>query len=318
MLSPGRLGLLIILVLTTLLFVLCASMAKFGEIRLRQKYLEPLSTKKAFRWRKQHVEPLSLNISSVNWPEYEPLGVNVSSISWREQYVEPLSVVISSATAHQIAVEMLSNRWVYIVGDSSMRMFFRALIHIIEPEFNDPHFGSFIIHEKGGCTNPEDGHAGGGCLREYLDKKTHIRLTYSFKTLAQQKTLALDWLISKAFVPDIIIGATGAWDIYASGKGDAIGTAVWYKEMSEHYSTAQILAITTIACPPHRDVVTTYNTQVTPLLLSMNLPRLAILDRHASTFQVQDKAVCEGFHAYGDLVLMHVHAFLGNLQTSVS
>ena len=129
MLSPRSLGLLIIPVLTTLLFILCASKAKLGEIRLRQTYFEPLSTKKAFRWRKQHMQPLSLNISSVNWPEYEPLGVNVSSISWHEQYVEPLSVVISSATAHQLAVEMLSNRWVYIVGDSSMRMFFRVLNH---------------------------------------------------------------------------------------------------------------------------------------------------------------------------------------------
>ena len=309
MLSPGRLGLLIILVPTILLFFLYASMANFGEIRLGR-----LSTKKAFRWRKQHVEPLSLNC-----PEYdvESLDINVSSISWRTQYVEPLSAIISSAMAHQIVINMLSNKWVYIVGDSSMRMFFRALIHIIQPEFDDPHFGSFTTHDKGGCTNEEDGHAGGGCFREYLDKKTHIRLTYSFKTLAQQKTIALDWLISKAFVPDIIIGATGAWDIYASGKGDAIGTAIWYKEMSEHYSTAQILAITTIACPPFRDVTTTYNTQVTPLLLSMNLSRLAILDRHASTFQVQDNAVCEGFHAYGDLVIMHVHAFLGNLQTGI-
>jgi hypothetical protein len=288
--------LLIILVLTitvSLLFVLYVSTAEFAE------------TEKEIHC--QCVEQLSVNISSA--------AVNSSSMrrGWRETYVEPLSANLSSAEAHQIAVDMLSHQWVYIVGDSSMRMFFRALIHIIEPEFDDSHFGSFTTHDKGGCTTESDGNTGGGCLREYFDHTNNIRLTFSFKTLAKQTTLALDWLISGAFAPDIIIGATGAWDIYASGNGDVNDTAAWYSKMSSSYSSAQLLAVTTVACPPFRDIVTAYNGQVTERLLSMRLPRFAILDRQASTFPVQNSSVCEGFHAYGDLVLMHVHAFLGNL-----
>jgi hypothetical protein len=45
----------------------------------------------------------------------------------------------------------LRNRWIYIIGDSSFRMFFKALINQIDPTFEDPRFGSYKRLDKGGC-----------------------------------------------------------------------------------------------------------------------------------------------------------------------
>ena len=52
-----------------------------------------------------------------------------------------------------------------------MRMFFRALIEAVDPTFDDPRFGSYKVHDKGGCEGEYLGDQGGGCLREFFDQK---------------------------------------------------------------------------------------------------------------------------------------------------
>ena len=234
-------------------------------------------------------------------------------IKWKRLYVQPTSENVTGIVFDWDCVKKMEDTWVYIVGDSSMRMFFRALIHAIEPTFDDPHFGSFVTHDKGGCTNEEDGHAGGGCLREYYNKHLQIRITYSFKTFADQPTLALDWLISKSSVPDILIGATGAWDMYHD-KPDVLKALTWFTELHTMYPSAQILAITLVACPPFRIQATNYNHELHDRLWNQSFQNLAILDRQASTENISDPSLCGGFHVYQNLCLLHVHGFLDNIE----
>lgn len=233
---------------------------------------------------------------------------------WKNQYVQPFSENLLNITFDWDDVHKLRGKWIYIVGDSSMRMFFRALIHVIEPELNDPHFGSYLNHDKSGCVAETDGHTGGGCLREYYNGKLRIRITYSFKTFADQPTLALSWLISKSQVPDIILGSTGAWDIYHK-RTQFDKSVMWFRNLSASYPSASILAITLVACPPFRNQVTGLNSKLVGALLNQSIPKLSILDRQASTAIIgrSDSKLCEGFHAMGPLVLLHVHAFLANL-----
>jgi len=233
---------------------------------------------------------------------------------WEQRYVNPMFISDSSSFQFDWANKTkLQNRWIYLVGDSSLRMFLRGLIHVIEPTFADPHFGSYLIHDKGGCVSEEDGHAGGGCLREYFNRDMQLRITFSFKTFADQPSLAMSWLISESQQPDIIVGATGAWDVYFK-KMDLDKSVGWFRGLANTYSTSLILAMTLVSCPPFRAIVTEHNKMLAEALLKENLGNLAVLDRQASTEPVQDAAVCEGFHAYGSLTLLHVHEFLANIQ----
>ncbi len=229
---------------------------------------------------------------------------------WDRAYINPS---FNSSEFDWINKTKLENRWIYLVGDSSLRMFFRALIHVIEPTFADPHFGSYLIHDKGGCVSEEDGHLGGGCLREYFNRDMRLRITFSFKTFADQPSLALDWLISESQKPDIIVGATGAWDIYFE-KLDLGKSVGWFRHIAEVYSASLILAVTLVSCPPFRAVATEHNSVLVRALLDQNFSNLAVLDRQASTGVVEDEAVCQGFHAYGSLTLLHIHAFLANIE----
>ena len=117
--------------------------------------------------------------------------------------------------------------WLYIVGDSSMRMFNAALVGRLNGTsgLQDPNFGSYIVHDKGGCVGNEEhkGDVGMGCTREFIDWDNKRRITYTFKTVAAQKTAALDHLITESNKPTMYLLATGAHDLYR--KNDIIESA---------------------------------------------------------------------------------------------
>ena len=117
--------------------------------------------------------------------------------------------------------------WLYIVGDSSMRMFNAALVDRLNGTsgLQDPNFGSYMVHDKGGCVGNEEhkGDVGMGCTREFIDWENKRRITYTFKTVAAQKTAALDHLITESNKPTMYLLATGAHDIYR--RNDIIKSA---------------------------------------------------------------------------------------------
>ena len=212
--------------------------------------------------------------------------------------------------------DCLANTWIYIIGDSSMRMYTSALISMVNGTLEDRHFGHFLYHDKGNCTGEGDGHIGGGCLREYFNMEKRIRITFSFKTNATQTTLALDWLTSESQKPDALLLATGAWDFY--GGRDVLttvnNTVTWLQDMSARFPAATILFFNLVAChDAYKSQSIPFNDEIRSALSNISLPGLLLVDRQASTVNLNDTSLCEGWHAYGDIVLQHVVSSLPSI-----
>lgn len=203
--------------------------------------------------------------------------------------------------------------WLYIVGDSSMRMFSAALVERLNGTLQDTMFGSYRVHDKGGCESADDGHVGMGCTRELIDWMNQHRVTYTFKTVARQKTVALDHLISSSQVPDMFLLATGAWDIYKNHNiDDAINdTWSWVEDMTSSYPNAKFAICTLISCwPDFKERAMSYNKRLRSLIQSRNHQEdqhpIYLLDREHSTVNVTNRTLCEGFHAYESIVQSYV------------
>jgi hypothetical protein len=213
------------------------------------------------------------------------------------------------------ASDVLKGKWIYLVGDSSMRMFSGALISLLNGTLEDPRFGSFIIQDKGGCTAFD-----GGCLREYIDFQTRIRVSYTFKTFVSQRATSMENLISPSQQPDIILLATGAWDGYKnrdkSGAAWGNATGDLLDQMMKDYPTSQIVVATLVSCyPTYKKIALTYNNELRRQVVSLSNSSarsnsLHLLDREPSTIFQSNRSLCEGWHAYGSVVLGHAEEFL--------
>ena len=239
------------------------------------------------------------------------------------------------------ALSCLQHRWIYCIGDSSMRMYFKALLEVLAPGFDDPRFGSFTKLDKGGCSGgvrdktvkgglrgeEEYGDKGGGCLREYFDHENGIRVTFSFKTFAKQQMKAEEWLVSGTQVPDLFLTATGAWDLTyrttlkqatpeeAAAEGTA--AAAWAQGMASMYPESPVLTMTLNCCHNRfRDIAARWNAALQEHIGLDAHPTVALLDREPATIGVTNTTMCEGWHAFGSIVLQQVHASLGALCPS--
>jgi len=126
----------------------------------------------------------------------------------------------------------LRNKWVYIIGDSSTRMLFQALVGAVNGSLSDPHFGHYAWENaKGGCEQSEfvwstgysdavsgEGDKGTSCFREFIDLQAGIRLSFSFKTHPSEHIKAVADLVSSSQVPDVFLLGTGAWDLSSYNK----------------------------------------------------------------------------------------------------
>ena len=240
-----------------------------------------------------------------------------------------------------LALSCLRNRWIYCIGDSSMRMYFKALLEVLAPGFADSRFGSFTELDKGGCSGgvrdktvkgglrgeEEYGDKGGGCLREYFDHENGIRVTFSFKTFARQQMKAEEWLVSGTQVPDLFLTATGAWDLTyrttmkqatpeeAAAEGAA--AAAWAQGMASMYPESPLLTMTLNSCHAQfRDIALRWNAALHGNTDPHTHPTVALLDREPATIVVTNTSMCEGWHAFGSIVLQQVHASLGALCPS--
>lgn len=265
--------------------------------------------------------------------------------AWRSPL--PTSLAESLWLSKVEAQSCLTQRWIYVVGDSSTRSVFRALIHVLNPEFTDERYGSWITNHKGGCTGKlpkqpgdfrkgdfrgeeEAGDVGGGCLREYFDRERGIRITFSFKTYSTQSIKAMDWLTSESHTPDLIITATGAWDLtyrlkaskradYAPATPEQLTESVsttqkWVDDLAEKFPLARVLSMTLVSCHEElhkRALGREWNKQLreTGVLAEGGWgERVLWLDREPTT--KINGSHCEGWHAYGPIVMQHVHIVL--------
>ena len=138
--------------------------------------------------------------------------------SWVEKdWVVPGNNSCALRDCHPAATQQcLAKRWVYIVGDSSMRMLFSALVYKLNgSSLLDERFGSFTKHLKGGCAASEeerDGHKTLGCLREFYSN-TGTRVTFSFQAYGQHPNQMVRNLVSASQRPDIMLVSFGAWTV---------------------------------------------------------------------------------------------------------
>ena len=245
---------------------------------------------------------------------YAPCTADTESTQ-PQTLVNTRSNMFGDKTTANRALHLLEGKWVYILGDSSLRMFNGALISLLNGTLDDPRFGSYMIHDKGSCEG-EASPKGGGCLREYIDMQNRIRLTFTFKTFVGQKAISMENLISPSQQPDVVVLATGAWDKYhkiQTGPQAGNATICLLKEMMRQYPRTDFVVATLISCHRRfRPFALAYNNELRRQLpsLSKRGRRVYLLDREPSTIKVRNATLCEGWHAYSSIVLGHVDEFL--------
>lgn len=223
------------------------------------------------------------------------------------------SLMFSNITGMTESLQRNNNQkpdWVYIIGDSSMRMFTAALVERLNGTLEDPRFGSYMKHEKGGCVQGEDdGDKGMGCTREYINWELKRRVTFSFKTFATQPTAAAEHLITDSIVPNIFVLATGAHDFYAAHRMlDVVrDTLEWVRQMRAAFPDALLIVCTLVSCNQHyRSKAVRFNRRIRGLNATDNI---IILDREPSTIDVQNNSLCNVWHCFGPIVQGHVNEF---------
>jgi hypothetical protein len=228
------------------------------------------------------------------------------------------------------ALNLLQGKWVYLLGDSSIRMFNAAAISLINGTLEDPRFGSYLTHDKGGCTDESNGAS--GCLREYIDMENKIRLSYTFKTYVSQEATTMENLISPSQQPDVILLGTGAWDGYSKTMGGSDGsskkmggteagnaTIALVREMMDLHPSTDFVLATLVSCHlQFQRYAFAYNAEIRRHIPTLDQRRVQLLDREPSTRHGVRSRSCEGWHAYGNIVLGHVDEFLKLVEFNFS
>ncbi len=239
--------------------------------------------------------------------QVERKDLNVKSLRWTTR----------KATAD---VSVLQDSWVHIVGDSSLRMFNAALIHRLNNSGDlDSRFGSFVIHDKGGCEGEQD--PKDACFREYINFPQGIRITYVFKTFASQPDLFLPKLVTDTQRPKHFLFATGAWDLgYSSSSVNetVIQTLNWLNETILAFPDSTVTFANLVACyPPFKEKAVAFNRDIWEKIQQSHVEEVRILDRERGTVNVTDRTLCDGWHAFKEIVLGHVDDFRRILRGGV-
>ncbi|KAL1498741.1 hypothetical protein AB1Y20_014051 [Prymnesium parvum] len=266
----------------------------------------------------------------------------------------------------------LRHRWLYIVGDSSMRMLFGAIVWLLNGSLADPRFGSFVRHSHGGCmvnlsaattdprcrdnlVHPSVELAAlclPACTREYVDLRGGYRVTFSFKTFVDHPVREVEQLVSPSHVPAVMLLATGAWDISyrpsavdpsekaivsiadtrllaervvqwgegvrcASRQGDSVPRVVFATLVTCHWRERErLLGRAFNAAIRQMLRGTRQNSSESPLSLLDREPTTNFTSPKRPVKLSQDGRNCEGWHAYGAVVLEHIAEFLHEIHSS--
>jgi hypothetical protein len=145
-------------------------------------------------------------------------------------------------------------QWVYLIGDSSLRLFNGALVERANGTLQDPHFGSYKKRmledagERGDCEWKKPFF----CLREYF--RDDKRITYSFLTFANPREGSLadgpTNLISASQVPSVFVLGVGAWAIESGIPVDiaALFLARWVRRLYNSYPKSLLIVTTVVLC----------------------------------------------------------------------
>ena len=206
--------------------------------------------------------------------------------------------------------------WIFLLGDSSVRMLNAALVEHVNGSLEDSRFGSYEVHDKGGCVQAEEGgkHGALGCMREFVGWDQHVRLTYLFKTEAATRLALTGHFVTPSAQPDTFVLATGAHDFYHhhSVNHTVRSTSAWITEMLARFPASRFVFLNLVAChESFRERALQFNAAVGRQWAGH--PRVRLVDRGASTEHITDKTRCEGWHAYGCVVLQHLGKVLDHV-----
>ena len=184
------------------------------------------------------------------------------------------------------ARSLLRSKWIYLLGDSSLRYVNAALVGLLNGSLADDHFADTLRHHSdpyagrhhaacgigetsldeldsnGGRKPPpslysgdhlRDNDEGQSCLREFVSMRhdSSVRITYSFRTASIQKTRALASLISPGQVPDAFVLGTGTWDYHNYGQSTekaAHGAAALVHSLRRAYPASTIVFANAVDC----------------------------------------------------------------------
>jgi len=108
--------------------------------------------------------------------------------------------------------------------------------------------------------------------------------------------------------------ATGAWDIgyssnlveYAHNK-----TVEWLVRMNTTFNDASIVFANLVVCHEEwQNKATHFNFLIAEYLDHNIYGKTKLLDREKNTVGLKNMTLCDGWHAYGNIVSAHVHEYL--------
>lgn len=253
----------------------------------------------------------------------------------------------------------LAERWIVLVGDSSTRIFFSALVDLLEYAFPGDAMPQFERWVCGGAEGELDVYGRGcgkklkgltpaeiaskveddGCVsfplphlplllplmellwgdRYYRDVTigNHTRLTFIFKTYASSTPLVLPQLLIPGTHPSLLILQSGAWDGYKRNPipSSLLALSSFVSSLRSYY-LGPMVWMNLLPC--HADFVTygkEFNEGAREVMRGLGVP---VFDR-AVTLGGDYKRLgkkCEGWHAWEEVVQVHVQGFLQGICRS--
>lgn len=236
----------------------------------------------------------------------------------------------------QTARQCLRDKWVYLIGDSSTRMLFSALVQLVNDSstLTDPYFPNhrFCRH----CESKTESHA---CCQAHVKglnwngeadeeaqgsqgshdrwsyhrewTKFGTRIVFSFKTFADVPvSQAFQSQVTPSQQPDLLILQFGAWDIYHNHDlGETVAKGLAYIDhVKMHYSNP-LVWLSLVECEPFRNISMAFNLMMEPHLQHLGI---AYFSRSATTRDLPNnmQEQCEGFHAWDRISDEHVQWLL--------
>jgi len=215
--------------------------------------------------------------------------------------------------------QCLAGKWIYLIGDSSTRITFSALIQQINGTVRDLEFPD---HRRRYCMSKYNfsvencGRWVKGQLpylqnldqdaevyfREFWEKEYNIRITYSFKSEADLIPLSLLQTISKSHQPDLVVLNTGAWSNYhgLSPTRTFLGMQSFMEYFLNVYSGPLIYQNLATCAPAFHDWAVKYNQLADGWFRERNYP---VLNRALMTSKKKKNSAlisssCEGWHTW--------------------
>ena len=221
---------------------------------------------------------------------------------------------------HEIA-EALRGKWIYIIGDSSCRMFMSALMEAVNGTLNDIRFGSYQYHNKGGCEALQDEARGNetiGCLREYINFSYSIRITFSFQAFFGHN-LVFENLVSSSQKPDVILSEVGAWSLAYQPRPlvEIVNDASQFIQYLHSHQPESIFWLGLPSCPPFTSKVNSFDSLMETMVNKLG-ENVYYLNRQSSTVNLNQNHLCEGFHPFKHITLLHLQMLVSCILVTPS